>query len=159
VNVVGGSGLDRLLVNDQNNHLAHTYTTTTNSVTRTGNGPTVTVNFFGIEDLEVLKSTLPTGNPPPLVKDLTFPTSIFAGDFATLTGHLSDADGDTKLKLAVDWGDGSNPTVIQPGQKNFSVKHKFTKAGTYYVRAIWTDSHGESNFKELKLIVKATLKK
>jgi hypothetical protein len=55
----------------------------------------------------------------------------------------------------VDWGDGSHPTLRQPGQKPFSLKHKYHEPGVYSVRVIWTDSKGESNFRDLYLVVES----
>jgi hypothetical protein len=55
----------------------------------------------------------------------------------------------------VDWGDGSAPHQSTPGRDAFSVSHRYAKAGTYTVRAIWTDSTGQSNFRDLRITVKA----
>jgi hypothetical protein len=46
--------------------------------------------------------------------------------------------------------------VVKPGRKRFNLKHKFTAAGRYTVRVIWTDSTGASNFRDLTLIVGAS---
>src|SRR5262249_22692419 len=153
VTVNGGGGFDSFVLNDQGSHVAHTYTTSATQFQRSGGGtPTVIVNYSAIDSLRVNKGILPT-NSPPLVKGLKFPGAIKAGRPATLTGHLADADGDKNLTLTVDWGDGSTPTVIQPGLKPFHLKHKSAVAGTYTVRVIWTDSTGESNFRDLPLLV------
>jgi len=151
--VDGGTGFDRLVVQDQGSHVAHTYTTTATQVRRTSaSTPTVIINYAAIDSLQVNKGG-PTTNPPPLVKGLAFPRSIKVGKAARLTGHLDDADGDKNLTLTVDWGDGSAPTAIKPGRKRFHLNHKYAGAGTYTVRAIWTDSTGESNFRDLQLAV------
>jgi len=147
----GNGGFDSITIHDEGSQLAHIYTVTSSSVARSFNGPTVTVNFASPESLVLNKG--PAISSPPLVQDLGFTSTIHAGDFATLTGHLFDSDGDTRLSLLVDWGDGSKPTLLKPDTAPFSVKHKFKSAGTYTVRAIWTDSNGNSNFKDLKLTV------
>jgi hypothetical protein len=153
VTVNGGGGFDSLVLNDQGSHVPHTYTTTATQFRRSGGDtPTVIVNYSAIDSLQVNKGILPT-NSPPLVKGLKFPGTIRAGTSATLTGHLADADGDKDLTLTVDWGDGSTPTAIKPGQKPFRLKHKSATAGTYTVRVIWTDGTGESNFRDLALVV------
>jgi hypothetical protein len=147
----GGGGFNTLSINDQGSTLAHIYTVTPTSVTRTFNSPTVTINFDPFQALVLNRG--PAISSPPLVKDLTFTSSIHAGEKATLTGHLFDSDGDTNLSLVIDWGDGSKPTGVSAGVEPFSEQHKFHKAGTYTVRAIWTDTDGNSNFKDLTLTV------
>jgi hypothetical protein len=42
-----------------------------------------------------------------------------------------------------------------PDRKPFSVKHKYARPGTYHVRAVWTDSAGQSGFRELTIVVTA----
>src|SRR5262249_37775075 len=69
----------------------------------------------------------------PAAQNLTLTESIRAGQSATLSGQLVDADGDTDLWLTVDWGDGSEPQRSQPGLEPFNVMHKYTQAGTYKV--------------------------
>jgi hypothetical protein len=100
--VNGGGGFDRLVVQDQGSHVAHTYTTTVTQVRRISEStPTVIVNYAAIDSLQVNKGG-PTTIPPPLVKGLTLPKSVRAGKAATLTGRLIDPDGDKKLTLTVD---------------------------------------------------------
>jgi small subunit ribosomal protein S7 len=61
--------------------------------------PEATINYSGIDFLNVHPGPIPPFTFPPLLKNLKFPSSIKAGGLATLTGHLSDADGDQKLTL------------------------------------------------------------
>jgi hypothetical protein len=89
----------------------------------------------------------------PAAKNLALTPTIQAGESATLTGQLFDADGDTNLTLTVDWGDHSKPQQSQPGTKPFAVTHKYNHAGTYTVHATWTDSAGRSNSRDLTLVV------
>jgi hypothetical protein len=153
--VDGQGGTDFLFVRDQGANQPHTYTTTTDAVLRSSaNDGTVTVGYAGLEALSVSKG--PVINPhPPLAKQLALPKTATVGQHATLTGVLEDKDAKDSIKLSIDWGDGSKPQTSKPDRKPFAVKHKFTKAGTYTVRVIWTDSTGESNFRELKITVKA----
>src|SRR5262249_15288269 len=155
VTVNGGSGNDKLTAIDFGSSTFHVYGVTATQVTR--DFGEVTINYGGIENLEAIRSPapFPPFTFPPLAKNLKLPSSIKAGSSATLTGHLADANGDKKLTLTVDWGDGSQPVVTKPGQKPFRVHHKFTQPGTYTVRVIWTDSTGVSNFQELHLTVKS----
>jgi hypothetical protein len=153
----GNSGFDTLIVNDQGSTIGHFYGATTSTVTRQI-GNTVTVNYSGIESLQLNRSTVPIvfGTDPffaPQVKNLAFPKSIRAGRFAALSGRLVDRNKGDKLSLAVDWGDGSAPDQSAPNRRPFSRKHIYAKAGTYIVRAIWTDSTGQSNFLDLTLTV------
>ena len=54
----------------------------------------------------------------------------------------------------MDWGDGSKPQTIKPGQSPFHLKHHYAKAGAYTVRVIWTDPKtGESNSRDLAVTV------
>jgi hypothetical protein len=151
VTVLGGSfesGTDTLTINDSGSTTPHVYTQTPTTLQRSG---AAKINFFDIDILHIFKGPI-TGSPP-LATNVSLPKSIKAGQAARLTGHLSEADGDTKLTLTVDWGDGSQPTPIKPGQKPFSLAHKYAAAGTYTVRAIWTDSTGQSNFQAMSLSV------
>jgi hypothetical protein len=149
----GNGGSDTLIINDQGSTSGHFYNVTASSVKRLV-GHEATINYAAIDFLQVNPThIIPPFTFPPAAKNLKFPSSIKAGQAATLTGRLTDADGDKKLTLTVDWGDGTQPTVVKPHQKPFSLKHKFTAAGTYTARAIWTDSTGASNFKELRLSV------
>ena len=65
-----------------------------------------------------------------------------------------DADGDTRLTLTVDWGDGSEAQATEPGVDPFQVKHKYVRAGTDTVHVPWTDSTGLSNSRDLFVTVK-----
>jgi hypothetical protein len=76
-----------------------------------------------------------------------------AGGLATLSGQLVDANPGATLSLTADWGDGSKPQQSTPGRAPFSLTHRYTQAGRYTVRVIWTDSTGESNSRDLTLTV------
>lgn len=149
VTVNGQDGSDLLWIFDKKATGVHTYTTFADHFERSGSAP---VAFVGIEGLEVQKGKV-LGSPP-LAKNLTAPASVKVGQYATIAGSLVDADLSDKLTLTVDWGDGGKPTVAMPGRDPFAVKHKYLVAGSYTVRVIWTDSGKQSNFRDLRLVVK-----
>jgi hypothetical protein len=132
---------------------AHTYIIAqnppTDTITRTAAGtPTVTIQFSSIMHLNEQRGTV-AGNPPQAA-DLAFPSTIEAGHHATLSGRLV---GTGELSLSVDWGDGSPVADRTPNREPFRLKHKYTEPGTYHVRAVWTDSSGQSGFRELTITV------
>src|SRR5262249_60186024 len=104
----------------------------------------------GDQDIHGRFGQLPTA---PAAQNLTLTPSIQAGQSATLTGQLTDGDGDTNLTLTVNWGDGSKPQQSKPGIQPFAVMHKYHHAGTYTVHVTWTDSTGLSNSRNLTLAV------
>ena len=53
----------------------------------------------------------------------------------------------------MDWGDGPQPEQSTPDLRPFSVKHRYARPGTYHIRAVWTDSSGQSGFRELTIVV------
>ena len=57
------------------------------------------------------------------------------------------------LEMAMVQRLASPPERLTPDRKPFRLKHKYKEAGTYTVRAIWTDSTGASNFRDLTLVV------
>jgi hypothetical protein len=158
VTVNGGLGTDTVNVRDNGSTTPHTYTQTATSLTRSAaSTPAVTINYPGLEFLNVAKG--PVVNPhPPLAKNLALSKKVRAGGSATLTGRLEDKDAGDAISLTVDWGDGSAPQSSMPNRKPFHLQHRYTKAGTYTVRVIWTDSRGESNFRNLPLTVRAPKK-
>jgi hypothetical protein len=154
----GDSGFDTLIVNDQGSTVGRIYGVTTSTVTRLG-GNAVTVNYSGIDALQLNRSTAPfTFNPDPFfpqVKNLTLRGPSRAGRSARLSGRLVDGDKGDVLSLAVDWGDGSAPDRSAPNRKPFARTHRYAAPGDYTVRVIWTDSAGVSNFRDLRLTVAA----
>src|SRR5262249_47340511 len=127
---------------------AHTYTVTSSTIDRSG---AARITFAGIESLHLNKG--PISGSAPMAQALALTHSVKVGQTATLAGRLTDADAGDTLSLTVDWGDGSKPAAIKPGKKLFGLNHSYTVAGTYTVRVIWTDSTGQSNFRDLNLVV------
>jgi hypothetical protein len=78
---------------------------------------------------------------------------VRVGAPATLTGQLVDADPSQVLTLTVIWGDGSAPVEMTPNRAPFSLTHTYASPGVYTVQAIWTDSEGRSNDRDLTITV------
>jgi hypothetical protein len=155
----GESGTDFVSIFDQGSTTPHTYTNTATTFTRSSTAdPTVTIGLKSIEALDVFKGVVATTSPP-LAKDLALSRKVRAGESATLTGRLEDADASDTLTLTVIWGDGSEPSVSAAGRDPFTLTHAYAAKGNYRVRVIWTDSTGESNFRELLLKVKGSTRK
>jgi hypothetical protein len=156
VNIVSGSApaTDTLNILDQGSTTPHTYTLTqappTDTFTRSAPGaPTVTIEFSSTIHLNPPQKGALLGNPPAAA-ELAFPSTVEAGRFATMSGRLV---GTGALSLSVDWGDGNPAEQSTPDLKPFRMKHKYTQPGTYHVRAVWTDSSGQSGFRELTITV------
>jgi hypothetical protein len=149
VTVDGEFGTDTLNVNDQGSTTPHTYTQTATTLDRSG---AARITFAGIESLHVNKGAVL--GAAPQAKDLKLTKAVKLGQFATLSGQLTDADPAAKLRLSVDWGDGSKPQTLEPGQSPFTVKHKYGHKGSYTVRVVWTGlGTGQSNSQDLALAV------
>jgi hypothetical protein len=53
----------------------------------------------------------------------------------------------------VNWGDGSARARSTPNRARFHLRHRYETPGTYKVRATWRDSLGQSNSRDLTLVV------
>jgi hypothetical protein len=148
LNVNGGGATDTLNINDQGSTTPHIYNITTTTFTRSAPNP-VTINYSNVHLVPNEGTRQGAG---PQAAELAFPSSIAAGRFATLSGRLV---GTGTLSLDVDWGDGTPPAHSTPDRRPFSLKHKYARPGTYHVRAIWTDSSGQSGFREMTIVVTA----
>jgi hypothetical protein len=147
------SASDTLNIYDQGSTTQHTYTITPGSPTsttttfmRSAPNP-VTIQFSSIIHLVPNEGARPAG---PMAAELAFPSTVAAGRFATMSGRLV---GTGALSLSVDWGDGSRPEQSTPDLRPFRMKHRYARPGTYHVRAVWTDSAGQSGFRELAITV------
>jgi hypothetical protein len=154
---VNGSATDVLNVNDQGSTTPHIYNLTQGSplstFTRSAPGtPNVVINFSGIATQNQHFNDGPKLGTPTQAAELAFPTTVAAGRSATLSGRLV---GTGELSLSVDWGDGTPVAHSTPDLRPFDVKHKYERPGTYHVRAVWTDSRGQSGFRELTIVVTA----
>jgi acrosin len=143
------SGFNTLIINDQGSTTPHVYTQTATTLSRSG---AATISFFNVENLAVNKGPVLGG--APAAKGLKLTPGPNGSRLVTLTGQLTDANPAAKLALTVDWGDGSQPQSIKPGQSPFSLKHQYARKGAYTVRVIWTDlKTGQSNSQDLRLTV------
>jgi hypothetical protein len=148
--VTGAAGaLTTLNINDQGSTTPHTYTQTATTFSRSG---AATITFFNITTLSPHKG--PVAGSASQAQDLALTDVIQAGELATLSGQLVTDNPDAQLTLTVDWGDGSDPDVVEPGLGPFSLQHSYDTPGTYTVRGIWTDlATGESNSRDLTIVV------
>jgi hypothetical protein len=157
LNITSGSATDTLNILDQGSTTPHTYTLTqsppTDTFTRTAPGaPTVTIHFSSIIHLPPPQEGTKAGAGTQAA-ELAFPSTVAAGRQATMSGRLV---GTGTLSLSVDWGDGSPAEQSTPDRRPFRMKHKYARPGTYHVRAVWTDSSGQSGFREMTIIVTST---
>jgi hypothetical protein len=150
VTVNGGTGgFTTLNINDQGSTTQHTYTQTATTFSRSG---AATITFSHITTLNPNKG--PRTGAAPQAQDLTLTDQIQVGELATLSGQLVTDNPDAQLQLIVDWGDETDPDVVEPGLDPFSLQHSYDTPGTYTVRAIWTDlATGESNSQDLTIVV------
>jgi hypothetical protein len=153
VKVDGGADFDTLTASDQGSVTPHVYTTNGNVFTRSG---AASISFANTEVATLKKGVATSGfGTSPLIKNVVFPTTITAGQTATLTGQLADPDAGATVSLLINWGDGSAVQKSTPNLAPFSLSHKFTKAGTYAVRVTWIDNTGRANHRDLALTVKS----
>jgi hypothetical protein len=144
------SGKDTLNINDQGSKTKHTYALTATSLSRSG---AAEIFFFNFPIPNVNKG--PEIGQPPQAKDLTLTPAIGVGQLATLSGRLVDVNASAPLSLVVNWGDGSGPQTLQPGQATFSLTHTYQTAGTYKVHVLWIDTATDQfNSQDLTIQVK-----
>jgi hypothetical protein len=142
------SGINVLIINDQGSTTPHTYTQTPTTLSRSG---AATISFFNVESVSVNKGPVAS---PPAAKDLKLTPGPKGSRYVTLTGQLTDADPAAPLALTVNWGDGTQPQTVKPGQLPFKLKHHYARKGTYTVRAVWTDLKTHlSNSQDLRVTV------
>lgn len=92
-------------------------------------------------------------NTPPMAPNLTLDrTRINEGGIVTATGSLVDPDRDDRLRLFIDWGDGSRQTV-RPGREQFSFSHRYEQNGVYQARFVWLDQNNQGNSKTFQVQV------
>jgi hypothetical protein len=153
VSLDGEGGADTLSIFDFGSTRPHTYTVTDTSVKRSSTlDPTVTINFMSMSSVKLFKGAVI--NPsPPLAKNLTLRDEVRVGKPITLSGRLVDGDKADKIALVVDWGDGSAPVRVSPNRRPFRLEHVYAQEGPVTVRVIWTDSSGESNFRQATVFV------
>lgn len=93
-------------------------------------------------------------NTPPKAPDLALnSTEINEGGTVTATGSLVDPDRSDKLRLFINWGDGSRREVHRPGRDFFSFTHRYRQNGVYTARFEWIDQTGQGNSQEFTITV------
>lgn len=93
-------------------------------------------------------------NTPPMAPDLALNTTIInEGGTVTATGKLVDPDTKDKLKLYVNWGDGSRQQVLEPGRSTFRLSHQYRDNGNYVARFEWLDQLGTGNSRSFDIVV------
>jgi hypothetical protein len=138
---------DFLFVNDQGSTTSHVYNQTLNSISRDG---AALISFANVNKVTLKKGAL--AGSVPAAKDLKLAAGPKGSRLATLSGQLTDEDAHAKLQLSIDWGDGSKPQVLEPGQSPFRLKHRYHHKGSYAVRVVWTDvGNGQSNSQDFNL--------
>src|SRR5262249_30025452 len=151
----GQGGSDSLTINDNGSTTAHIY----NLTGPAPNGSLLRSGAALISWTDIQTFTLNKGpSSAPLARDLTLSKKVEAGEPATLSGRLDDADPAAVLSLMVDWGDGSQPETSTPDRAPFAVTHTYAQPGTYTVHVTWMDSTGLSNSQELTITVKPAKK-
>lgn len=114
------------------------------------NGQRVAFNYTGGSgnDLVITRQ-----NTPPMAPDLAINLDqIDEGGTVTATGQLVDPDTNDRLRLLVNWGDGTRE-VFQPGRSTFSLKHRYQQDGNYTARFEWLDQSGQGNSREFNISV------
>jgi hypothetical protein len=148
-------GFDRLFVHDEGSVIGHFLFNNGSQITRAP-GP-VTINYALMNSVQLFPSPLPVPILPdpgfPAATDLALSDSIRAGQPATLSGRLTDANPDQVLSLRVDWGDGSPAEQRTPNRAPIRLTHRYETPGTYKVFVMWSDGLGQSNSRELTLTV------
>lgn len=114
------------------------------------NGQRVAFNYTGGSgnDLVITRQ-----NTPPMAPDLTLNLDqINEGGTVTATGQLVDPDTNDRLRLLVNWGDGTREE-FQPGRSQFSLNHRYRQDGIYTARFEWLDQSGQGNSREFTINV------
>lgn len=114
------------------------------------NGQRVAFNYTGGSgnDLVITRQ-----NTPPMAPDLTINIDpIDEGGTVNASGQLVDPDTNDRLRLLVNWGDGTRE-VFQPGRSLFSLNHRYRQDGNYTARFEWLDQSGQGNSREFNISV------
>jgi hypothetical protein len=151
ITINGNGGFDTLVVDDHAAPVGHSYTSSATEITRSGlGGPNVVIDFSPFESASLFVN----GTSAPAAQNLALTSHVRAGELATLSGQLVDADPGDVLTLSVDWGDGSPVQTSTPDRAPFAVTHRYLAPGEYTVHATWTDSTGLSNSRDLTITVR-----
>lgn len=93
-------------------------------------------------------------NTAPMAPHLTLSsTEINEGGTVTATGRLVDPDPRDKLRLIVNWGDGTSQELYRPGRDLFNLTHRYRQDGVYTARFEWLDQNNQGNSREFTITV------
>lgn len=119
-------------------------------LTATGGQPLAVNHAGGLFNNDLV---LTLQNTPPMAPNLAIDkTRINEGGWVTVTGSLVDPDNHDRLRLIIDWGDGSRQTV-HPGRDPFSYSHRYRQDGVYTARFEWLDQNDQGNSKSFQVRV------
>ncbi|MBL8821752.1 MAG: autotransporter-associated beta strand repeat-containing protein [Planctomycetia bacterium] len=117
----------------------------------TANGVRLSMDYHGGTGNDVVLTYV---NTPPMAPDLALNTTeINEGGTVTATGSLVDPDAKDRLRLFINWGDGSRQEVHRPGRDLFSFTHRYRQDGVYTARFEWIDQTGQGNSREFTITV------
>jgi hypothetical protein len=94
------------------------------------------------------------GNVPPDEPEISGPNSGKIGDSYEYTFITNDKNGDDIYYANIEWGDGSNTSLLGPYESGefVTVNHIWSEKGTYNIRAKAVDVHGsESDWGEMRV--------
>lgn len=86
-------------------------------------------DFDGSTDVE---RSIVVANRAPALANIMVTSSLKFGDDARVSGTTSDPGGDA-VKVRVNWGDDSDPAVVDAVNNQFIAWHRFQAAGAYDV--------------------------
>ena len=118
------------------------------------------ISYVGGDGNDVTVTRVST---PPAFANRNLTPIVREGDFATLSGIITEPDSEDTFFLDVNWGDGTNETfTFLPGSsRQVAVAHRYlddgnpgTSEDVYRVHLAWRDEHGGSNTADLQTIVR-----
>jgi hypothetical protein len=93
-------------------------------------------------------------NTPPMAPNLALSATVInEGDTVLVTGNLVDPDRRDRLRLLVNWGDGSPQQTFLPGTRPFTLRHRYRDDGQYVARFEWLDQHSAGNSRSFTITV------
>lgn len=86
-------------------------------------------------------------NVKPALSNVAVSLPVLGNGTATLTGNISDPGTLDTFSLTVDWGDGSQPTILPlaAGTTSFNVQHQYSVVRGYPVSVTISDEDGDSD--------------
>ncbi len=93
-------------------------------------------------------------NDPPTLSNVAVTSPVIESGMATLSGNIADPNAGNTFTLTVNWGDGSQPQIINyaAGTNAFSVTHQYlddnptaTSSDNYQINLMLSDNNGGSD--------------